>query len=377
MLNPESDWFVETVVNLIKESKIDLTKIKLEAILSEAIIDSLPITSQILLESLKKDAPRMLEEHAEIRNGFEARLLNKWRIPLNLLEMLIVISIESAEMFPMNYESNDIIEHIYVLQALEKIHARACQVSNEILCLIRGGFADGAFARWRTLYELATVSFFITKHGNKVAERYLEYEDIESYYLMKEYQKYCVHLSHEPLTAVEIKKVTDKRDFLIAKYGEGFDKSFGWAANVLSKQKRNFRGIEEDVGLDHLRPYYKLSCNYIHPGPKGNNYKMGVINNRLNNLFLCGPTNYGFADAGQNTAISLYQITTCYLTVEPTYDKLMILNVLYALCDEIDNAFVSVQREIEKEEDTEVKKRYRISRRYGRRSKNLRMLDCR
>lgn len=52
-----------------------------------------------------------------------------------------------------------------VSEVLTRIQARGCQIGNEILTLLRNGYADGAHARWRTLHELTIVAGFISKHG--------------------------------------------------------------------------------------------------------------------------------------------------------------------------------------------------------------------
>ncbi|SCL74479.1 hypothetical protein L21_0358 [Methanoculleus chikugoensis] len=52
-------------------------------------------------------------------------------------------------------------------------YARACQIYAEIFCLLKNGFANGAFARWRSLFELLVVSEFLMKCGEETAKAYL------------------------------------------------------------------------------------------------------------------------------------------------------------------------------------------------------------
>ena len=47
---------------------------------------------------------------------------------------------------------------------------RACQVTDEIICLLENGFADGAMARWRTLHEIAVVAVVISQHGENLCD---------------------------------------------------------------------------------------------------------------------------------------------------------------------------------------------------------------
>jgi hypothetical protein len=73
------------IIDLDDSSETD----KLFGEIIEKITNTIPdLTSEIadnLLKQLKSDAPKMLEEHKVIREGFEARLFQKWGQALNLL----------------------------------------------------------------------------------------------------------------------------------------------------------------------------------------------------------------------------------------------------------------------------------------------------
>jgi len=159
-------------------------------------------------------------------------------------------------------------------------------------------------------------------------------------------------LGLEPLDKKTIKSLECEKNNLIKKYGENyFSKynNYGWAANILPKNKCNFKEIEKRVELDHLRPYYAQACNNVHSGAKGNFYNLGLIENN-ESVLLCGSSNYGLADAGQNTAISLQQICTVLLTQRTEYEHLVFAKVMEILTHEICEAFVKVQKQIELEE---------------------------
>ncbi|HWP97885.1 MAG TPA: DUF5677 domain-containing protein [Syntrophomonadaceae bacterium] len=352
------DWFIETMINTLREKNFDLENTeKLNDIVSTVVGNSAPEASNVILKSLKANAGEMLQEHFLIRQEFEARLLRRWAKPLNMLEMLIVISLESAEMLLSNDDFVTSQEHSFLFQVLANIHARAIQISYEILCLLRGGYPDGALARWRTLYELAIVALFLDKHGNEVAERYFGYQAIENYREMLEYQLHCEQLGYEPLEPDEISEVEKQRKNAIDKYGPEFNKDYGWAIAALRKKKVIFKDLEDEVELDHMRPYYKLACNFVHSGPKGAYFKMGLIDNhKANELMVSGASNYGLADAGQNTCLSLTQITNCLLSLQPTFDSIVTMKIMTMLIKEICDSFVQVQRDIEEEEKSKIRK---------------------
>jgi hypothetical protein len=67
-----------------------------------------------------------------------------------------------------------------LFDVLVRLHAKACLISQEITCLLKNGFADGAHARWRALHETIITSMFLSKNGRDAVERYLYHELVES-----------------------------------------------------------------------------------------------------------------------------------------------------------------------------------------------------
>ena len=57
------------------------------------------------------------------------------------------------------------------------LQRRGCQVSAEIVTRLAAGFADGAMARWRTLFEIAVIVDIL--HG-ATAERHLDHSDVDA-----------------------------------------------------------------------------------------------------------------------------------------------------------------------------------------------------
>ena len=91
------------------------------------------------------------------------------------------------------------------------------------------------------------------------------------------------------------------------------------------------------MGLDHFRPYYKLASHNVHANPKGMLFRLGSPPDA--ELLIAGPSIYGIADPGHETAISLLQITTNVLTYDATIDKLVRNSVLLELEREIGDSF--------------------------------------
>jgi hypothetical protein len=112
-------------------------------------------------------------------------------------------------------------------ETLLRMHARSCQISSEILELLKGGFADGAMARWRTLYELSVISNYLVDKPNELIQRYLDYYFVENYFEVLEYQKNCVKLGYEALEQDEFREIERGIIELKKRYGEDFVKPYG------------------------------------------------------------------------------------------------------------------------------------------------------
>jgi hypothetical protein len=99
----------------------------------------------------------------ETRHGaFRERLYERWQMPLERLRMLVTVTREFGAGINENArQSTSATSHKFMIDVLSRSHARACQIDEEIICLLEGGFADGAMARWRTLHEVAVVASFI------------------------------------------------------------------------------------------------------------------------------------------------------------------------------------------------------------------------
>ena len=280
--------------------------------------------------------------------AFEKRLGRRWKSPVELLSMLLTIAREFGDQT--NARLRGAGESLHLVEVLTRLHARSCQVTSEIITLLRSGFGDGAIARWRTLHEIAVTALFLTEHGEDVAERYLLHEKVESHHAAAQYEKYYQRLGCEPLDPQEINELRASCADLIRRYGREFSEPYGWAAGYVSNQKPTFAAIEQEVGIDHLRPYYKMASHNVHANPKGVLFKLGLLDQSA--MLLAGPSNTGLADAGQNAAISLTQVSVALGQLEPTLDTIVVLKILERLSDEVGVTFVETQARLESSEAT-------------------------
>jgi hypothetical protein len=318
--------------------------------ITERIEQAIPIIiddlSPRIFSRLKRDATGILKSNLKEKKAFEKNLFKQWGKALSLLQLFINIALEAGNDFNNEFRDNAVKENDYVFEVLTRLHARACQVASEILVLLKSGYADGAHARWRCLHEIAVVSFFMSSNNNEVAERYILHEGVESYKAAECYQNYCEKIGYEPLTDDELKEISSTKDNLLKRYGNSYNQEYGWAEIVLNKKRPTFRDIEEYVGLEYLRPFYKMACHNIHANPKGVFFKLGLYP-AGDEILLAGPSNLGLSDPGQGTALSLLQVTVCLLTSKTTIDGLIICDILKRLQEGIEQAFFEINESIE------------------------------
>lgn len=327
----------------------DVEKIEkaIEKVIEEAIPSITSEVSDLFLNEWKKQAPSLLEEQRADRSRFAADHIRAvWGKAIDLLEILLSVTLEAGAEFN-DYIRSSAAHDNLVLEVLTRLHARGCQVGAEILTLLKNGFADGAHARWRTLHEIAVTSYFISKHGKDVAERYLHHTVIDTYRAALKHQEHCKALNFEPITEVAMNNLKVQRDNLVARFGRAYRADYGWAANALGKDDPKFTAIEEDVGLEHLRPFYKLANLNVHAGSKGIAFRLGLTSAN-ENLLLAGPSQFGLAEPGQNTAVSINQLTVTLLTIRPSLDRLTFIRATQKLVSEIYEAFLEIDANLEK-----------------------------
>jgi hypothetical protein len=317
-----------------------------EAQVTKAIPQIVAKTATLLQRALKREAHGMLLGRRKDRDAFEARLVHRWRKPLDLLETIIAIAAEAGADFNQEWRPSASVEKDYAFDALIRLHARACQIASEVLTLLRCGYADGAHARWRSLHELTVVALFISQNGRDVAEQYLLHDTVESYKAAEQYQKYAPVLGYEPFTGDELRKMRERRDAAVQHFGKPCGEEYGWAVKALNRKCVTFCDIERAVGLQHWRPFYKMACQNVHANAKGLFMKLG-LHPQGPDYLLAGASNFGLADPGHGTAISLSQITTALLVKKESLDNLVMCEILQELQSRCGEAFLKVQKKLE------------------------------
>lgn len=285
------------------------------------------------------------------QEGFEHRLQAKWRHALGFLEFFIILNHALGRSRNYHYRDTAAANDDYVFDALTRLHARGCKISREILTLLKSGYTEGADARWRTLHELAATAFFIKETGQKTAERFLLYKTIEDYYEIQAFQEHQEALGYDPLPEDEVNAVEEARELLIDRFGEEYDRMYGWAFHEFSKGRLSFTDIEKATEMDHYRHFYKMASDNVHAGSKGLLYHSGIAGDATvsQQILPAGPSNYGLEGPGQFTAISMSQLTAAVLTHDPDPFWVLCGSITNTLCDSVIEAFVTAKIELDRD----------------------------
>ena len=293
-----------------------------------------------LMQSNETDNINQLNQEYE---GFNKRNYLRCKKGFDKLEMLRQISIEAGMEFQKEFLKYPEYENDPLLGVLMRQHANACRITGEIIHLLKGGYSDGAIARWRTLFEIAVTSLVLNRHGKESAEDYIKHGTLKSIEGMEEYQKTAKEMKVEPYSkeemdlAIELKKELKKE----------IDYSWTLKYTKFGKMEK----LREYVGLEKWSHYYMLASKNIHADFHEMNSLM-AMSEAKENMLLLGQSYSGMTEPAHITAIQLNQITGAFLTayiqeenIKIDYkDSMLFLSLLKQYSDDIGKIFLECEQ---------------------------------
>ena len=293
---------------------------------------------KVLISEYKENAPRVLNDMREYTIYFEEQIYSKWKLAFDHLEMMCTIAQGLGEMHAKEFENENAEEIKMTMDALARIFPMAIQVTKEILYLLKGGFLDGALARWRSLYEFCVTGMYIAKHGDKTAELYLLSFHFSAKRAADEINRLADRSNLQRFTEKEMQGLEDRWASAEKKIGrEILSSSCEWPK--ITENHKTFSDIEKDVKMDHWRPRYKLASIRIHANYKPFGTFLSVSDYKNLDKFI-GLSSGGYAELFSMTSISLYQLTTIYLSQTPNIDRSIHTDVIRKLNDEMQEIVV-------------------------------------
>ncbi|GAA5417011.1 hypothetical protein Pryu01_02072 [Paraliobacillus ryukyuensis] len=225
----------------------------------------------------------------------------KWCKAFVASESMYIMVLEAAELYVKHVNElpqEELKNYYYTFTAMLHIHGRVLQQFLEIITLMKNGFADGAYARWRSMYELTMISSFITSYGEQVAEAFIRSSETDDRY------------------------------------------EWARASGVFSKSKKyiTFNDIQNncDINSKIWRQQYDLANKIIHASPQGTFARLS--NMETKNVIPVGRSDFGITTPAEHSAISLAQITTMFFTIQPSGDSVLAMKYI--------NNWIDVIREI-------------------------------
>jgi len=296
---------------------------------------------QSLLLAWKDQAKSILPKEKAKSSRFNTKVHKIWGEALDLLNTLFIVCVDTGAKFNHLHRSIAALDNDFIFDALTRLHARGCQIGHEIFVLLSNGLADGAQGRWRTLHEVAATACFISEQGNDVAERFLLHSAIDTYVEMQRYQEHHKKMGWSEIPEEDFKEAKSNYDALTQKFGKSFGEDYGWAADALGKPKPNFRDIELNTKLEHIRPFFKMASSNVHATSKGIEYRLSSSPN--SNFLVAGPSIFGLSNPLHSSAYSMCVLTTTVLLSKPDLDSLafveatrLLMQEIYVKCCEIE-----------------------------------------
>lgn len=290
---------------------------------------------RLFYKSLNEMAPEMLVKRRMAYARFERRNFRRWRKAFDLIETIWVSCEELGRNFNEHYRPQAVMEQDYVFEAMTHLHAKALLVTSEIICLLKGGFADGALARWRTLYEINVVASLLQQKGQELAHRYLAHSRVQAWNETKDDDADANDDDRQLLKA--------QAAYAIEAYGDDIKSRNGWASALTGQKKPTFDKLAELAGMSEEKVLYKHASLHIHGNHRALDELLGVCESP-ENVLLVGPSNSGMVGPLTLASTSLVQITSLFLLTEPNMDRLAFVSTIEQMASRMHNLATRVEQ---------------------------------
>lgn len=274
------------------------------------------------VEVWKASAENILESERNAGIRVSQNIQGVWGKALHLLEMLTSICLGLGEDFNEKYRVIESNAGNSKFAVLTRLHARGCQVSQEIFFLLKSGFADGALARWRTLDEIAVIATYIAQQDNVVAEQYMDHVHVKKWQVKVETLAHFESMGLPPATAEEVELIDRNYKEVMTKYGRSFAGNYGWAATSLGIKGPTLHDIEEKIGWTQNKYYYNMANHNVHADVTGILFRLSSV--YYTDELITGQSIFGLSEPGYNTATSILLLTSALVFSDEQDDSYVI-----------------------------------------------------
>lgn len=273
--------------------------------MKEFCYNYLDVSVEMLIKSYQEELEISIQKHKKEYEVFQDKLNNIWMEGFRYSEELYHICSDILYDCAQNRKNQ---KFSYMLEDLEAISIRACQVYLEVMVLVKNGFPDGAWARWRTMYELSIIAQFISENGEKTAKAYYD-----TSFSLSDYEW--------ARTASSFKKYNPQ-----------------WKVTFKAIFKR-CKKINKKADK-----FYKSASVAVHPSALGTFGRIGTCNGDVG----IGPTIYGLAQEASHAAQSLNMVMLAYLKCMKGMYTTIETMVITKWTDEIKRIYKEIEENLER-----------------------------
>lgn len=274
--------------------------------------------------TLIEAASDMLADHRRERAGFERRNFQRWRKAFDLIETIWVSCEELGSAFNQHHRPIAVSEQDYVFEAMTHLHAKALLVTSEMICLLKGGFADGALTRWRTLYEVNVIAALIRQEGQELALRYLAHSRVQAW---KEAQDDLIGTNE---AAADRRRLKAEADHAIQMFGPELHRRNGWACALTGQKNPTFERMSQLAGKTDENSFYQYASRHVHGNHRGVDELLGM-SEAQQTVLLVGPSNSGLVGPLTLAAFSMVESTSMLLLAKPNFDRIAFVDALWRM----------------------------------------------
>lgn len=324
----------ELLSQLVKAMNEDSTNEEVAERLSRVLEAVEPELVASTVASFRETARTALKQARTEHKGFEERSFARWETAFDHLETIWHVAQEVGEMNGEELQASGEVDGDLVMAALANLLPKALLITREIICLLKGGYPDGALARWRSLHEVTVTAMYIRKHGHDVALAYLASFHFAARRAAHQLVQYADRSWIEPPTKEELAEFDARCQAAEALLGQTINRDSQGEWSAINPLHRDFASIERDVAMDHWRPRYKWASAYTHARHRPHTHVLGMSEAKTR-MQLVGPSSSGLIDPFQMTAITLGQVTVTYLLYKPNADRVIHAKVMLRLVDDM------------------------------------------
>ncbi|MDP2029191.1 MAG: DUF5677 domain-containing protein [Thiobacillus sp.] len=328
--------------------EIDLKVEKTIKAIPEAILEASDRTSYQIFKRLREKWDMEYAAQQYVQESFRYGMEERWGRGLDYLRMLLTSCRDIGQQTMKRHSKSKSKQNMYRRWVMIRLHTRACQVSDEIICLMENGFADGAMARWRTLHEISIVAALIADGDEDLAERYILHDAVEVKRQADDYDETQVPLGFSPIGKRHRRGIEQQYEAALNRFGTTFAHPYGWAAKHLNLKKPTFKDLQEAADRAGMSSHYKMASFNVHASARSLFFNLASIGDQT--IFPAGRSNAGLVDPGERTAHTLALITSLYVGHTLNIDRIIELKALLRIRDAVGPALWGANKRLERDE---------------------------